>query len=110
MESAYLHAPIKEKLAIIDDKVNPGKAWLLRSALYGSKQGAHNWEEKKIKAFEKVGLTILKKDGGVAVGPDCWITTHVDDMLVMGKPGKVKEVFEKLRTELELEELGRPTQ
>lgn len=32
VEAAYLNAPIDESLVIIDDQVNPSKAWLLRKA------------------------------------------------------------------------------
>ena len=92
VSTAFIHAPLKERVYMkqaTGHEVKGKESWvyLLKKALYGTKQAAHAWQQHLKMLLAKCGLLPLIVDPATYVlhddGAFVLAGTHVDDLFVM---------------------------
>lgn len=87
----------------------PGKIVHLQRAIYGLKQGGHQFQMRLRKDMSSVGLTYLHNDPATFKGTDIIAATHVDDMMYAGTKQAVEKFEDDLSKLLDTKLLGAPT-
>ena len=120
VSTAFIHAHLKERVYMKqasghEVKGKENYVYLLKKALYGTKQAAHAWQQHLRKLMEEEGYVALtldpatytkrKENAHVIVG------THVDDLFVVANTdGKQlrKQLWDHLASKLKIKTLGEP--
>lgn len=105
-KTAFLKGKLKDPVYMaqapgFEDQEHPDRVYELSRSLYGLKQSPREWNKELHAALISLGLTqskynpklYFKLDNGRLVGA---ITTHVNDLAVVGEPKFVSSIFKRL--------------
>ncbi|KAF6808064.1 reverse transcriptase domain protein [Colletotrichum plurivorum] len=83
----------------------------LEKALYGLRESGRQWQQKLKEILKRVGFEPLLSDAATYFNrkTNITISTHVDDMLVVGPDLAIQRLFEKVEEDVEVNDLGLST-
>ena len=79
---------------------------LLLKSLYGLKQAGRCWNQKFVQFMTDCGFQQSKVDPCLFIKDDVLVTVYVDDILVAGTPGAVKQFKDQVAETFEAEDMG----
>jgi len=115
INSAYLNAPLKEKIYMKapEGHHSHGKFfWKLNKALYGLKQAGKEWNDKLNIELIKIGFKRLKSEPCVYIKINkkkeivCILSVYVDDILIAGTTEEINGVKESIKRKFNIKDIG----
>ena len=111
VSTAFLHAPITERVMLIPPKEFYPEAnclWRLKKAMYGLKQAPALWQQHFCSVMIKLGMRRCKADPNLYchTSGDLCVLCYVDDLLVCGKQELTTKFTEDLKKEVLLKVEG----
>ena len=109
METAFLHADLKEELymKIPEEFATDGKCWRLRKAIYGLKQSGKQWNVMIDGVLHGCGFKRCVKDPCVYVNHRIIALLYVEDLLVLSsKTQEISMLLLQLSKHVKIKDLG----
>ena len=118
VKTAFLIPPLPEDEAVFMEsppgvRAEEEEVYKLLKCIYGLKQSANKWHEELHKTLHARNFTPLDADACVYTHRskktgeiDCIIAVHVDDILIAGRQGMIKNVSQGLRDTYTMKDLG----
>jgi hypothetical protein len=109
---AFLHGDIDTEIymEMPEGYEKPGYVCCLAKSLYGLKQAPRIWYQSVKRALQNLGFRVSQADNCIFYRQDCVVCVYVDDFLIAGEDKTLSQVYQLLREQFKLRNLGFPKQ